>query len=383
MSNLIAELKEELVKYYASVRSEIDLQSQLTLIERGKQGLDNSTIEKIYIDDFIVSLASIEDRSMQKLNNFILKESANIVELMNKEDILLKSSIESVVYISRTVFYGCIVKYRSQDLINKHLLGLFIHSPFYLNENQSNYLRCQLQTSQTENVKIVLDKDLIKLKLACEGVLFNENGGFIFTYFCRLKDIKSNDLKSVKVLEIDASKMDLVEEDCFKGLENLEELCLYDKLKLKHLSSKQFDGLTCLKHLVVYNCGIETIDPDCFGSLNQLETLELSYNCVKQLRTNQFKGLCSVKRIGLYDCEIEFIDRGCFEGLLRLEELYLQRNSIVSLDVNLFVGLRELKKLEISCNQVVSHNGNEISQDEFKLVLNRMPNKAIEILLVS
>ena len=149
------------------------------------------------------------------------------------------------------------------------------------------------------------------------------------------------------------------------------------------MSLKQFDGLTCLKHLVVYNCGIETIDPDCFGSLNQLETLELSYNCVKQLRTNQFKGLCSVKRIGLYDCEIEFIDRGCFEGLLRLEELYLQRNSIVSLEVNLFVGLRELKKLEISCNQVVSHNGNEISQDEFKLVLNRMPNKAIEILLVS
>ena len=104
MSDLICEIKQETIKYYYNIQFEIDIESQTILEKRNKEGLDNSKIEKIYINDFIGSLEKIENGSMDNLNNYIIRNEKNL-EKMGKEEIKLHSGMESVilVYISLIV----------------------------------------------------------------------------------------------------------------------------------------------------------------------------------------------------------------------------------------------------------------------------------------
>ena len=91
---------------------------------------------------------------MDKLNNFILKEGVNKLELLSKDEILLKAGCESVVYLD----VDDIDMYKQQKYEFK--IGAFFHSPFWLNLNQSNFIRVQLQyyDKLNNNIVIVLDQ---------------------------------------------------------------------------------------------------------------------------------------------------------------------------------------------------------------------------------
>ena len=153
MSELIGELKVFLMKVFEDVQFKIDIACQTIITKRQSQGLPYLDYEHRYSHGFIASLKVIEDASMNKLNNFLIKEEGNKLEQLSKDEIFLQAGLESVVYIE----YDDMPEYSHE--IDEIVIGAFVHSPFWLNQIQAILIRVQLQDEdKTKNIGINLDR---------------------------------------------------------------------------------------------------------------------------------------------------------------------------------------------------------------------------------
>ena len=92
---------------------------------------------------------------MLRRNKFILKEGDKL-EKVSRDEIFLQAGCESVVYVE----HGDMCKYIQEK--DEFTIGAFVHSPFWLNQNQINFIHVRMQ-SPAKSVKInkVLDQVLI------------------------------------------------------------------------------------------------------------------------------------------------------------------------------------------------------------------------------
>ena len=158
MSELAAELKEYQIKYFQDIQFSIDIACQSIINKRKNEGLPYEKYERRYIDEYIKNLKAVEDASMKKLNKFIEKEG---IEKLTRDQIFLQAGCESVVYaeyddIDIDMYYQDLCK---QDFNDAFVIGTFVHSTFWLNPNQVNYVRFKLQCiTKSQNIKITLDQ---------------------------------------------------------------------------------------------------------------------------------------------------------------------------------------------------------------------------------
>ena len=131
MSDLIGELKEFLIKTFLDVQFQIDIACQSIISKKKNEGIDCKELEHRYIHEFIASLKLIEDASMDELNEFIEREEGNL-ELLTRDEIFLKAGCKSVVYVEFDY-----IRYQKRD---EFAIGAFLHSTFWLNSNQANYV---------------------------------------------------------------------------------------------------------------------------------------------------------------------------------------------------------------------------------------------------
>ena len=161
MSDYINQVKVDLMQCFVDEQFKIDIACQSIINKRKNEGLPYLDIEQRYIHEYIRQLKAIEDESMDKLNKFILKEG-NKIEQLSRDEIFLKAGCESVVYIE----VDDMAEYYQKKFLIEFLIGAFLHSPFWLNQNQANYIRVKLQDKdKTKNINIILDKvSLLKSK---------------------------------------------------------------------------------------------------------------------------------------------------------------------------------------------------------------------------
>ena len=89
---------------------------------------------------------------MDKLNKFILKEGDKL-EKLGRDEIFLKAGVESVVYVEN----GDLEIYKQNRY--QFLIGAFFHSLFWLNSNQTDFIRFRLQNNKkNKNISITLDQ---------------------------------------------------------------------------------------------------------------------------------------------------------------------------------------------------------------------------------
>ena len=153
MSELIGEVKVFLMKAFEDVQFKIDIACQTIITKRQSEGLAYLDYENRYIHGFIADLKAIEDKSMDKLNKFIEKEEVNKLEQFTKDEILFQAGCETVVYVEFDDLHEC---FKQHDVF---VIGSFVHSPFWLNPNQANYIRVKRQDpDKSKNINIILDQ---------------------------------------------------------------------------------------------------------------------------------------------------------------------------------------------------------------------------------
>ena len=189
--------------------------------------------------------------------------------------------------------------------------------------------------------------------------------------------VKLGKLGSVFVLDLSSRGIDSLKGGDFDGLTNLQYLRLYnndlvslppgvfdnltnlDRLYLSgnglvSLSPGVFDSLTNLRYLSLYENGLVSLSPGVFDSLTNLEELYLSGNGLVSLSPGVFDKLISLDRLSLSGNGLVSLSPGVFDSLTNLEELYLSGNGLVSLSPGVFDNLTNLDRLDLYDNDLVS-----------------------------
>lgn len=367
MSDIISELKVELMKYFDDIQFEVDIECQSVLEKRRrreaedesevlvsvtnkKEKEENSAFLRSY-QHFIASIKIIYERSMAKLSGFLDQvekgggdvdaglEMAQLVQ-MTRAKVWRKAGCESIVYVK----YGDLKKrFQTKEMLRP---GVFVHSPQWLNQNQVNFILNQLHE---ENMKeLILGKDLLEVIIACAHTLLDEKNKFRFNAnFYTLRHTTPESFRSFEFIYLTFFYIAGIEDNCFLDMERLKILYLSCN-ELKQLKTNQFQGLCSLISLSLKGSQIERMDPDCLADLDMLEGLYMNNNVFKELRPEHFRGLRSVRILSLIDCQTQRIHDDCFAHLTSLKELYLNDNPLIRLTPQMFRGIApSLKCLDI------------------------------------
>ena len=106
---------------------------------------------------------------MEKLNQFFLKTQ---ISNLSMEGIMKQAGVESVVYFERDFLY----KSNEWNLIvdkDYFYIGLFIHSPFWLTDNQINFLKFYF-SKHTDDKYGIWNKDIDEYGFNLNEIRLNE-----------------------------------------------------------------------------------------------------------------------------------------------------------------------------------------------------------------
>ena len=135
----------------------------------------------------------------------------------------------------------------------------------------------------------------------------------------------------------------------FDGLTSLTTLSLYDD-QLATLPEGIFDGLTSLTTLSLYDDQLATLPEGIFDGLTSLTTLSLYGNQLATLPAGVFDGLTPLTTLSLWGNRLTTLPEGIFNGLTSLTTLNLGNNWLSALPERLFDGLTELTSIHLYGN---------------------------------
>jgi hypothetical protein len=152
------EIKKELLTYYDTIKSEIDIKAQLIMIEIECPNRINTNNVSVCMNQLmstnlkLVNLVNeIMDKNMNQINEFYYTNSAflDVNKIKTKDDLKRKSLKNYCVFIHNE-------KLRD-NLREKHKLGLVVLLDWYLSESEAEFLRNQF-CEETKEMRIQLNK---------------------------------------------------------------------------------------------------------------------------------------------------------------------------------------------------------------------------------
>ena len=140
-------------------------------------------------------------------------------------------------------------------------------------------------------------------------------------------DVTEAHLAAITVLNLNGRNITALKVGDFDGLTNLEELRLYNN-QLTTLPEDIFDGLTALTTLRLYGNQLSTLPEDIFDELIALTTLQLGLNRFTTLPSSIFDGLTKLTDLRMIGNQFITLPDGIFDGLTALTTLYLGDNAV-------------------------------------------------------
>ena len=222
----------------------------------------------------------------------------------------------------------------AENKLSAESLGLKLQ--FYTNLKTLD-LRDNFITVITKELLQGLESTLVSLDLSGNGIRRVEKNTLSSLKSLRYLKLSRNDLNGIPELP-----------------ENLEMLDLSENVKISSLKVTSLLGLRKLRHLIINDCSIYTIEENCFSEQQVLSDLQLNGNSLYQIPLNLPPTLTS---ISLQDNRIRTIGaeggfRDPFTNLTRLENLFLQRNWINEISGGAFKSLSSLRELDLSINRL-------------------------------
>ena len=199
-----------------------------------------------------------------------------------------------------------------------------------------------------DNFITVINQDLLHgLQSSLEYLDLSGNG---------INDVKKNTLSSLRNLKyLKLSRNDLYEIPELPA--NLLVLDLSENFKINSLkSNSSFRGLKKLRHLILNDCSIYTVDDSAFDEQEELIDLRMNGNSLYQVPSFLPPSLTT---LSLQDNRLKSIGApgddvaNPFERLTRLEQLFLQRNWISVIGDSVFKSIASLRELHLSVNRLI------------------------------
>ena len=160
-------------------------------------------------------------------------------------------------------------------------------------------------------------------------------------------------LTNVRDLRLYYNNITLFERDCFvsRGLTELEILLVF-RCGLRTIELGAFNGLAKLTHLLMYDNEISEIIPGTFENMSNLEGLFFGNNGLEHLDSDVFSGLFNLKHIDLEHNKLQHLHPDTFLGLPNLQHLSLNLNRRLQIPTDRnFIKSHFLSHLSISrCN---------------------------------
>ncbi len=159
----------------------------------------------------------------------------------------------------------------------------------------------------------------------------------------------------------------------FDGLTGLTDLSIYDNGSMTSLPDGLFDGLTALERLRIVDSNVTSIPDNIFDELSALTELDLKFNAITSLSDSTFDGLSSLQDLFVGHNSISSLSADVFEGLASIELIRLADNDLSSLPSDVFDGLSSLKTINIGDNLLTDASEFENLTSIDKLYLYRNP----------
>lgn len=218
-----------------------------------------------------------------------------------------------------------------------------------------NHLTVKILVIENTPIKDISDNTLNGLADSLEELYITNS------WMTRVSPSLQN-LTSLKVLQIETSRIAYLPPKVFDGMKKLVDLKIADS-KLSVVTSQIFAGLNKLKRLSLYKNELTTFPRSTFKSQTQLEYLDVSHNKIPKLEPHFFPELRRMLWLNCSHNEIPQINGRIFSrnGLLRV--LHLNHNNMTALDANSFRGMRFMRRLYFSDNQI-----KRVGRGTFRLV---------------
>ncbi|KAJ8957554.1 hypothetical protein NQ318_020594 [Aromia moschata] len=192
----------------------------------------------------------------------------------------------------------------------------------------------------------------------------------------KLDSVQSSDYKhylniAVSDLDLSSSNISDIEQNAFKSLNCIKLVLSGNKLSnvknkfndltvevldlssnpLTIISNHSFAKCKSLTTLNFSNCVIERIETQAFSGLNDLWTVDLSYNKLYVLESNTFSNL-PIGNLLFQGARIDTVQAGAFNNLYNLKVLNLTGVGIRSLDSFSFRNLSACKTVDLRNNKI-------------------------------
>ncbi len=168
--------------------------------------------------------------------------------------------------------------------------------------------------------------------------------------------LKANDfngLTALEYLDLWNNGLGSLPEGIFDELTALEYIFLTNNA-LSRLPEGIFDELTALERLVLSRNELISLPEGIFDELIALEWLYLEDNGLSRLPDGIFDELTALEKLSLWDNELSNLPAGIFDELTALETLSLSRNELISLPEGIFDELTALIYLSLPSNKLIS-----------------------------
>ncbi len=210
-------------------------------------------------------------------------------------------------------------------------------------------------TASGHQVNLGVGENTIKFKVTSEDATATETYTLVVTRD-GAADVCSRTAQVRDAILAAISGVDACADVSEAHLSGITELDLSgDENVSNHISSLKkgdFDGLTALETLNLYNNQLRGLPAGIFSNLTALESLDLSYNNLRHLSGDVFSGLTALRDLSLGGNNLGTLPANLFSGLTALEDLALYDNRLSSLPVDAFYGLSALEDLQLHLNRL-------------------------------
>ncbi|XP_045530002.1 immunoglobulin domain and leucine-rich repeat-containing protein 2 isoform X2 [Pieris brassicae] len=182
-----------------------------------------------------------------------------------------------------------------------------------------------------------------RTRLACSGVVLPNN--------TLTQAILANYGTALQAIIWTDSNLQTLEPDIFNGLHNLEYIDL-SRNEIKRTENGLFARLNRLKHLNISRNQIVDIPRKPFVDLQNLEVLDVSHNQIQVIPFQVFGLMTKLHYLDISFNKIATFLDYYFKPNRKLKTLFLNNNSLVKITSKALVDLKELEVLDISSNKL-------------------------------